>query len=60
MLENVSSNNQKYDKSWFHKERSILKNVSEETDGTDDLIENPPSDIENDAEKSKSTVIEKE
>ena len=55
MIENVIINNQKLDELSFHNERSYSRNVCEETDGIDDLIENTPSDIENDKGESKST-----
>ena len=55
MIENVIINNQKFDELSFHNERSYLRNVCEETDRIDDLIENTSSDIENDKGESKST-----
>ena len=56
MIENVIGNNQKFDELSFHNERSYSRNVCEETNRIDDLIENTPSDVENDKGESKSKL----
>ena len=58
MLENVNSNNKKSDESSFHKKMSYPRNVLEETNGIDDLVENSPSDIENSKLDTKENVRE--